>query len=225
MATSFDARLDILPPPQRRLWPELATLPAKFALYGGTGVALWLGHRVSVDFGFMTWDAFDPHALAAALPFLANATILQSAANTLTVSIDRGGPIKASFFGVPALGRVEPAVLTRDAVLRVASLVDRAGTKVTTVQRRAEAKDYLDLDAILASGTVRLDAALAAARAIYGPTVNLQLSLKALVHFADRDLPSLPASLRTRLAQAVDAVDLSHLPRLGPEHPHREDRR
>lgn len=41
-------RLDILPPAQRQLWPELkkATDEA-FVLYGGTAVALFLGHRES----------------------------------------------------------------------------------------------------------------------------------------------------------------------------------
>jgi hypothetical protein len=48
----FTPRLDILPPPQRRLWHELAALPAEFVLYGGTALALHLGHRQSVDFGF-----------------------------------------------------------------------------------------------------------------------------------------------------------------------------
>ncbi len=70
-----------------------------------------------------------------------------------------------------------------------------------TVQRRAEAKDYVDLHAILARGEFGLDAALAATRVIYGQRANLQLSLKALVHFEDGDLPSLPMAVRMRLAR------------------------
>ena len=52
MATGFIPRLDILPEPQRRLWDELATVPAEFVLYGGTAIALHLGHRQSEDFDF-----------------------------------------------------------------------------------------------------------------------------------------------------------------------------
>jgi len=43
----FKPRLDRLPPPQRRLWAELAALPPEFVLYGGTAIALHLGHRES----------------------------------------------------------------------------------------------------------------------------------------------------------------------------------
>jgi hypothetical protein len=32
-------RLDILPPQQRALWAELASVPQPFVLYGGTAVA------------------------------------------------------------------------------------------------------------------------------------------------------------------------------------------
>jgi hypothetical protein len=52
MTDRFAPRLDILPEPQQRLWPELAEIPAEFVLYGGTAVALHLGHRQSVDFVF-----------------------------------------------------------------------------------------------------------------------------------------------------------------------------
>ena len=53
MASDFTPRLDILPPPQRRLWDELAAIPPEFVLYGGTAIALHLGHRQSVDFDFL----------------------------------------------------------------------------------------------------------------------------------------------------------------------------
>jgi hypothetical protein len=43
MTDDFRPRLDILPPAQRRLWDELAAVPAEFVLYGGTAIALRLG--------------------------------------------------------------------------------------------------------------------------------------------------------------------------------------
>lgn len=52
MTVLFSPQLGILPPPQRRLWPELSAVPPSFVLYGGTAIALYLGHRPSVDFGF-----------------------------------------------------------------------------------------------------------------------------------------------------------------------------
>lgn len=58
MAQDFKPRLDILPPSQRRLWGELINVPKTFTLYGGTAIALQLGHRASVDFDFFSTVAF-----------------------------------------------------------------------------------------------------------------------------------------------------------------------
>ena len=38
-----------------------------FVLYGGTAIALYLGHRESVDFDFFTEQTFEPESLLAAL--------------------------------------------------------------------------------------------------------------------------------------------------------------
>lgn len=55
MSSTFQAHLEILPEAQRRLWPELRpTLQLGLVLYGGTAIALRLGHRSSVDFDFFT---------------------------------------------------------------------------------------------------------------------------------------------------------------------------
>ena len=102
----FSPKLNMLPPPQRRLWTELAATPAQFILYGGTAIALRLGHRQSVDFDLFSFAPFAPDALFDGIPFLAGAVVLQSAPNTLTCRIDRGGPVQVSFFGVPSLGQV-----------------------------------------------------------------------------------------------------------------------
>jgi len=53
MPPSFEPQKAILPPAQREIFPQLA--PARsmsFVLYGGTAIALYLGHRVSLDFDF-----------------------------------------------------------------------------------------------------------------------------------------------------------------------------
>src|ERR1022692_2167177 len=97
----FTPRVAILPAPQQRLWQELKSVPPEFVLYGGTAIALHLGHRESVDFDFFGDCTFDPVKLAADLPFMAKAEITQSEPNTLTGIVDRGGAVKISFFGVP----------------------------------------------------------------------------------------------------------------------------
>jgi hypothetical protein len=208
----FEPRLDVLPRPQRTLWDELGAVPEEFVLYGGTGLALYLGHRQSVDFDFFGDKTFEPRQLAVQLPLLAGAAIIQQAPNTLGVILDRGGPVKLSFFGVPGLRRLRAPLIAAGNGLRVASLLDLAGTKASVVQQRAEAKDYIDIDAILTDGRISLAMALAAARAIYGPNFNPLITLKALSYFDDGDLADLPPETKVRLVAAARVVDPARLP-------------
>lgn len=58
MTHTFTPRLDVLPPAQQALWPRLrAAAGLGFVLYGGTAIALRLGHRASVDFDFFSAKA------------------------------------------------------------------------------------------------------------------------------------------------------------------------
>ena len=212
---TFAPRLDILPPPQLRLWEELVYLPPEFTLYGGTAIALHLGHRSSVDFDFFNAKAIDTESLCAEISFLLDARIIQQERNTLTCLVDRGGPVKVSFFGLPYFRSIAAPQVAAGNHLKIASLIDLAGTKAAVVQQRPEAKDYIDLDAIMRAG-IGLPTALAAARFIYGPKFNPQITLKALSYFDDGDLRALPPDMKARIVKAVAATDLSKLPALEP---------
>src|SRR5689334_15218286 len=88
MAVPFEPKTSILPKAQQEIWPLLA--PAEglsFVLYGGTAVALHLGHRVSVDFDFFRSLPLDKKELETFLPFLANAQTTQEEPNTLVVNV------------------------------------------------------------------------------------------------------------------------------------------
>jgi hypothetical protein len=214
MSPAFQPRLSVLPASQRRLWDEFVGVPREFVLYGGTALALHLGHRTSVDFDFFGDRAFEPARLVSTLPFLVGATITQQEPNTLSASVDRGGPVKLSFFGLPALGRLIAPLVAPDNGVQVASLLDLAGTKAAVVQQRAEAKDYLDIDALLNDRRIDLPAALVCAREIHGPMFNPQLTLKALSFFGDGNLDRLPRDVQDRLARAAREVDLDRLPEI-----------
>ena len=209
----FQPNLTILQPPQFQLWQELGATPQHFTLYGGTALALHLGHRTSVDFDFFSNQPFDPDALAAAIPYLKGAERVQVAPNTLTCRVERDGPVLISFFGGLNIGKATPRDQAQGCELFVASLLDIAGTKVAVVQKRAEAKDYVDVDALLRHG-IDLPTALAAGRIIYGRSFNPMITLKALSFFDD--LPTLSAEVRRRLTAAVEAVDPANLPALTP---------
>lgn len=220
---TFAPRLDILPPAQRALWPELAATPPEFTLYGGTAIALQIGHRHSVDFDFWSLRRFDAQRLLDETPYLRDVVVTQNAPDTLSVRIERAGaPILLSFFALPKLGVVEPAKSASDIGLKVASLVDIAGCKALVVQHRAELKDYLDIDALLGAD-ISLAHALSAATIVHGKRFNPQLTLKALSYFEDGSVAKLDSAARHRLTTAVRSVDCARLPKLKAVRFHGED--
>jgi len=83
--SKFRPNLDSLPGPQRRLWPTLSGTPDDFVLYGGTAIALYLGHRESIDFDFFSSVPFEPGKLIASTRYLQQSERLQSAKNTLVL--------------------------------------------------------------------------------------------------------------------------------------------
>lgn len=200
-------RLDILPLAQRALWPSLAEVTRQsFVLYGGTAVALYLGHRESVDFDFFTHLPLQPDDLLDRYLFLRDAEILQSQPNTLTVITsghDVGG-VKISFFGHLKFGRLAQPRRTPDGVMNVASLDDLLAHKLKTILQRVETKDYTDVDAMLQSG-LSLSSGLAGARTLF-PAFAPQECLKALTYFEDEALQDLPQNLEERLLNAVRNV-------------------
>lgn len=219
MGNVFSPRLDILPAAQQRLWPELAQTPRHFTLYGGTAIALRLAHRQSIDFDFFSPERFEPHSLLEMLPYLTGAVVRASAENNLTVTVDRGSLIQLQFFGNFDLGQVEPAEIAQDIRIHVASLLDLAGMKAAVVTQRAELRDYLDIYALLAQANVSLPKMLAAASVIYGDQFNPLTALKAIAYHEDANLADLPAPVRKHLSEAVQACDVTDLPRLKPVRP------
>jgi len=206
----FSPRWEVLPPVQKQLWPELA--PAAklgFVLYGGTAIALQVGHRSSVDFDFFTDRPLHRDQILSEFSFLKDSTILQDQLNTqsfLTSPNAQQSRVKVSFFGAIDHGRVGEPRETNDAVLQVASLDDLMATKLKTILQRIEAKDYRDVAAMLKAG-VGLARGLASASCLYGKA-NFQPSesLKALVYFEGGDLKELPNEERSLLVEAVSRV-------------------
>ena len=214
MLATFQPRTDILPAAQLRLWPELSETPDAFTLHGDTAIGLRLGHRPSVDFDFFASASFAPDELMHEIPYLRGATVRQSAANTLTATIERGGPVQVSFFGALDLGQVAPADAAVGPNIKVASLIDLAAFKVAVVTQRVELKDYVDVHALLTKGGIPLPDMLAAAEVIYGAQFNPLLALKALAYHDDPPLAGLSAGIRRDLIEAIHATDLQRLPAL-----------
>lgn len=205
---TFEPNFDILPQPQKDLWNELKDVPSSFILYGGTAIALQLGHRESVDFDFFRTSPFDPDELLKSIPALRDSQVTQRAENTLSVKVNRGGEVYLSFFGLPKISSIIPPLQTTDGTMKVASLLDLAGMKASVVQKRAEWKDYVDIAVLIENG-VTLPMALSAGKAIYKEQFNPQITLKALSYFDDVEITP---ETKKCLQEAVSAVDIENLP-------------
>jgi hypothetical protein len=177
-----------------------------FALYGGTAIALRLGHRPSVDFDFFSEQALNRDAIDAAFPFMARATVFQDQPNALGVLVPCGdASVKVSFFGTIDIGRVGAPDITEDGVLHIASLDDLMATKVKVILQRIEAKDYRDIAAMVKAG-VSLAKGLSSAREMFGFKFQPSESLKAMVYFEGGDLATLSQSEKDTIVKAVSEV-------------------
>jgi hypothetical protein len=205
MPQRLEAKINSLPPAQREIWPQLAPAPAtSLVLYGGTAVALHLGHRQSIDFDFFSDAPLDKPRLRASFAFMDNAHIIQEDPRTLVILANASsGSVRISFFGELNFGHVNPPLQTSDGVLLIASLEDLMATKLKAILDRAEAKDYRDIAAMLGAG-VALERGLAAFAGMYAS--DPALPLRALGYFKDGDLPFLPKSDQDVLRDARNRV-------------------
>jgi hypothetical protein len=211
LAPSFD----ILPEAQKELWLKLS--PCKdlgFVLYGGTAIALQLGHRFSVDFDFFSHLPLDEkkeNELLTALPFLKDSEMIQSMSNTR--SYMTGTNVKFSFFGNICLGRIGEPLTTNDGVLQLASLDDLMAMKLATILKRVESRDYKDIAAMLRNGA-SLEKGLAGAAALYGKQFSPSESLKAMTYFQGGDLDNLLQADRDVLLLAARTLPMREMPQV-----------
>ena len=211
---TFEAHTGILPPAQRRLWPDLQSTPEQFTLYGGTALALRLSHRKSVDFDFFAGALVDGSELLESVPYLRGAKVRRLEPNTLTCSVRRGTAVRVSFFGGLTLRRVDPPDTARGPMIKVASLRDIAATKVSVIMKRAEVKDYIDIHALIAQAGLSLAEMLGCAQAVYGSAFEPLVALKALAYHDDPGLAALPKSVRVDLLRSIRDTDPNRLPRI-----------
>lgn len=196
-------KLSILPDAQRAVWPLLGEIPGGFVLFGGTALALRLGHRVSEDFDLFTIERFVPGEVRERHALLKNGKLLQSGANVLTVLAERPeGSVKISLMG--GLDFVAKANPDQEAgwPVPIASIDDLAATKFKVLADRAEQKDYVDIHALLGLGYSVNELAKQAAR-LFGVGFNPWPSVKAMQYFDDGNLAELPIAIKEALHDAA----------------------
>lgn len=206
MKSHFSHHYDILPEAQKKIWPDLARFKERFVLYGGTALALRIGHRQSVDFDFFSRENLEHRWIADNLPNIEQASILQSQPNTYTVLLPADREyVKLSFFGGINFGRIADPQLTKDHTLLVASLQDLMATKVKVLMQRIEKKDYIDIAALISHG-ISLADGMAGASTLFGKVFSPPECLRALQYFDEPSLEGLEDSVKRTLTEAVERV-------------------
>lgn len=199
--------LDILPQPQRALWPQLAaTSQLGLVLYGGTAIALYYGHRESVDFDFFSSNPVHRRDIQRILPFTKGATVLQDAPDTWVVLLQwpEAVTVKLSFFGSIGIGRFGVPLVSAEGV-QIASPEDLLATKLKVLFDRVEWKDYRDISVLL-ENNVDLAKGISIARKMFGHEFQPSECLKALTYFKGGDLHLLSEQDRFRLVSSAASV-------------------
>lgn len=132
---------EILDPARRKLLPRLQ-FAKKFGFYlaGGTGLALQLGHRTSVDFDFYTPQEFETRTLEKALlKNIGKFELGRSGGQTLIVQLD-GIDVSFFFYDDPLL---KPLIKTEN--LNILQVPDIAAMKLIALTDRGLRRDFLDL--------------------------------------------------------------------------------
>ncbi|OGK38212.1 hypothetical protein A3F03_02870 [Candidatus Roizmanbacteria bacterium RIFCSPHIGHO2_12_FULL_41_11] len=129
---------------QEKLLPFVKSFSANFYLVGGTAIALYLGHRRSIDFDLFSDNSFDPmHIRTKILPCYKIDQTFSQGEGELTVLIDN---VKITFFHYPFL--IDRSA-EFDGYFKLPDLITLGAMKAFALGRRAKWKDYVDLYFIL----------------------------------------------------------------------------
>jgi len=171
-----------VPEPVRLLLPGLAPVvsPGRFYLAGGTGAALQLGHRQSVDLDFFSPQPFEPGELLDRLSGVGGVQVVHTAPGTLHIHVNG---VRVSFFRY-AYPLIEPLVSYEG--VELASLRDISLMKIVAVSDRGSRKDFVDLY-VISTRVWPLAEALDSLPRKFGETYSLGHILRSLQYFEDAE--------------------------------------
>lgn len=125
---------------QKQLLPFIHTFSSDFYLVGGTAIALYLGHRRSIDFDLFTDNTFDPMGIRNKI--IKNKTVghtFSQGAGELTLLIDK---VKITFLHYPFTIKRN---VQFEQIISLPDLLTLGAMKAFALGRRAKWKDYVDL--------------------------------------------------------------------------------
>lgn len=176
-----------LDPKTLELLKQIQALPflRQMRLVGGTGLALQLGHRVSLDLDlFGIWN---PANMLADELKKCGSVIRNGNQDKLQFFQINGVKVDCVMYDYPWL---EPAI--EEDGIRVAAISDIAAMKINAITNRGSRKDFVDLAMLLRK--YPLSQIFEWFLAKYGD-VNPAIALRSLVYFVDAEMEPMPQML------------------------------
>jgi hypothetical protein len=172
---------NILSKNQTDLLPLISLFTREYYLVGGTAIALYLGHRRSIDFDLFKYGNINhkkniDKISAFKMPF----TITRRVSEQMNLNING---VKVTFFEYPFKVNLTARF---DRYIKLPSLIDLAAMKAYALGRRSKWKDYVDLF-FLIRDFYSIDTIAGRAEEIFGELFSNKLFRAQLTYFEDVD--------------------------------------
>jgi len=192
-----------LTPETRQAFQIAAALPfiQRFYLAGGTGLALHLGHRFSVDLDFFASapDAVGPYERATLRAAFDDPTLAISFDKDMTFVANWRG-VGVSFFRLALYPLAQEPLLFEG--VPVATIEEIGAMKLAAIMARGTRKDYIDLYFILQQTSLERLFEVAAVK--YARVRTFAVSaMRALTYFADAEAAPMPQMIQRASWQAI----------------------
>jgi predicted nucleotidyltransferase component of viral defense system len=166
---------------QIQLLPLIKQFKREYFLVGGTAIALYLGHRRSIDFDLFKFSAIKPVNIINIISASGyKYSVTRRVAEQLNVTVDN---VKVTFFQYPF--RISTPRKFQD-IVKMPGLLDLAAMKAYALGRRSKWKDYVDLY-FLINYQFSIEQISQRATEIFGELFSEKLFIAQLCYFDDID--------------------------------------
>lgn len=173
-------RDEILSVEQEKLLTLVKKFSPEFGLVGGTAIALYLGHRRSIDFDLFTKKDFDSGKIRRIIRQTNKIQkIFVDNPDELTLLIDG---VKLTFYKYPF--NIVFSKIYKD-IIKIPNLLTLASMKAFALGKRAKWKDYVDLAFIFKQ--VSLGSVVKKSEELFGNEFSEKLFRQQLSYFEDLD--------------------------------------
>ncbi len=172
---------EILSLKQVALLPLVRLFSDNFCLVGGTAIALYLGHRKSIDYDLFTFDKFINQEIRRKILQVAKINnVIRDEAGQFTLVIS---DVNFTFLQFPYKIDFSESF---DDIVKMPDILTLAAMKAFALGRRAKWKDYVDLYFILKANHTISEIATRGV-AVFGSEFNEKMFRVQLAYFQDID--------------------------------------